>query len=93
MSYDEALVLSYGLDRWQRGDTLDPEGTTVIDDLTATFEPLVDEAFDANYGQVIEQPRCVCGLFLSGQWGRWAFVGCTDAAVAETSQFVKTTPS
>jgi hypothetical protein len=63
LSYDEALVLSDLLDRWYRGGaertmrTEDPAETRVLDDLCASFEPVIDEVFADNYGDVVEAAR------------------------------------
>lgn len=56
LTYDEALVLSDLLDRWQRSGFKrtahagDPAGFQVLDDLCASFEPIIGEAFSDNYG-------------------------------------------
>jgi hypothetical protein len=63
LSYDEALVLSDLLDRWYRAgydrtiQTDDAAETRLLDDLCASFEPVIDEAFADNYREVIEAAR------------------------------------
>jgi hypothetical protein len=64
LSCDEALVLSGLLDRWCRGDgsqrilrTDDRADSRVLDDLCASFEPVIDEVFADNHGEVVEAAR------------------------------------
>jgi hypothetical protein len=62
LSYDEALVLSDLLARWyeqgyQALDLKDPAEKRVLDDLCATFEPVIDEVFSANYAEVVTAAR------------------------------------
>jgi hypothetical protein len=63
LSYDETLVLSDLLDRWQRAGfeqvtlTDDPADRGLLDDLCASFEPVIDEVFADNYGDVVEAAR------------------------------------
>jgi hypothetical protein len=62
-SYDEALVLSDLLARWTDRDgpfnrvPLDQAERRVLSDLTASFEPLIDEVFDDDYDAVVERAR------------------------------------
>ncbi len=62
-SYDEALVLSDFLDRWYRDEAkqtlpaADRAEVRVLDDLCASFEPVIDEVFADDYAQVVEAAR------------------------------------
>ena len=59
----EALVLSDALSSMERRDSLsmihddDPAARRVIDDLIASFEPVVDEVFDADYASRVDAAR------------------------------------
>jgi len=58
LSYDEALVLSDLLSRWydhgfEALDLKDPAEKRVLDGLCATFEPVIDEVFSANFADVV----------------------------------------
>jgi hypothetical protein len=62
LSYDEALVLSDLLHRWlpngdQQARQFDPTEKRVLDDLNASFEPVIDEAFAADYAEVVAAAR------------------------------------
>ncbi|HSR85213.1 MAG TPA: hypothetical protein VLM11_13645 [Streptosporangiaceae bacterium] len=63
LSYDEALVLSDLLDRWQRAgyeqvtQIIDPAESRLLDDLCASFEPVIDEVFADDYRDVVEAAR------------------------------------
>ena len=63
LSYDEALVLSDVLDRWYRDEVrqtfpaADPAEFRVLDDLRASFEPVIDEVFASDYTRVVEAAR------------------------------------
>lgn len=64
LSYAEAVVLSDMLSRWERDGTQerlpfeDQAEQRVVWDLTALFEPLIDEAFDASgYESVLSHSR------------------------------------
>jgi hypothetical protein len=63
LSYAEAFVLSALLQRWERDGTQDRlpfedhAEELVIWDLTATFEPLIDEAFSDDYDQALARHR------------------------------------
>ena len=62
-SYAEAAVLADLLHRWQRDGVLDSlpfedqAEQRVLWDLTATFEPLIDEVFSQDYAQTILRSR------------------------------------
>jgi hypothetical protein len=64
-TYDEALVLSDLLSRWvDRGLVidqvlLDKSERRVLHDLTASFEPIIDEAFNDDYDEVVERARAL----------------------------------
>jgi hypothetical protein len=58
--YPEAVVLSDLLSRWDLATdrTIEhPAETRVLDGLTAVFEPLIDEVFSSDYGQVRDDAR------------------------------------
>jgi hypothetical protein len=64
LSYAEAVVLSDMLSRWERDGTQerlpfeDQAEQRVVWDLTAVFEPLIDEVFDASgYESVVSYSR------------------------------------
>jgi hypothetical protein len=60
LEYQEAVVLSDLLHRWELAATRDfehPAETRLLNDLTAVFEPLIDEVFSNDYGQVVEDAR------------------------------------
>lgn len=62
-TYDEAFVLSEALDRWQRTGTMDQwpfedqAEQRVLWDLTASFEPIIDELFNENYADILARAR------------------------------------
>lgn len=59
----EALVLSDALTMAERRNALgalhhdDPAVRRLLDDLIASFEPVVDEAFAGDYGERVERAR------------------------------------
>ncbi len=61
LSYDETLVLSNLMGRWETDGTQDrlpfddPAERTVWCNLSAGLEPLIDEAFSRQYRQVVEE--------------------------------------
>lgn len=63
LSYDEALVMSDLLDRWCRAgyeqvtQISDPAESGLLDDLCASFEPVIDEVFSDDYRDVVEGAR------------------------------------
>ncbi len=63
LSYDEALVLSDLLDRWYRAgfeqviQINDPAETGLLDNLCASFEPVIDEVFANEYRDIVEAAR------------------------------------
>lgn len=64
LRYAEAVVLSDLLSRWERDGTqdslpfADEAEQRVVWDLTATFEPLIGEAFDGGgYADVVDTSR------------------------------------
>jgi hypothetical protein len=64
LSYDEeAVVPSDMLSRWERDGTQvrlpfeDAAEQMLIWDLTASFEPLIDEVFSSRYIEFVEQAR------------------------------------
>ena len=63
LSYAEAIVLSELLSRmerdqhWDRIPFADQAELRVILDLTATFEPVIDEVFSRKYDQVLDRAR------------------------------------
>ncbi len=63
LSNDEALVLSDLLDRWYRSgfeqvsQINDPAESMLLDNLCASFEPVIDEVFADGYGDVVEAAR------------------------------------
>ena len=64
LSYPEAVVLAELLWRWERDGTqdklplADQAEQRVLWDLTASFEPLIDEVFDKDaYGAVLSHSR------------------------------------
>lgn len=64
LSYEEAVVLADLLWRWERDGTgdqfvfADQAEQRVLWDLTASFEPLIDEVFDAaGYENVVAHSR------------------------------------
>jgi hypothetical protein len=64
LSYSEAVVLAEMLWRWERDGTQerfafeDQAEQRILWDLTALFEPLIDETFDKDgYAAVVEQSR------------------------------------
>jgi len=62
-TYDEAVVLSHLLSRmetrelWDQVPFEDQAEQRVIWDLTATFEPLIDEVFGDAYGEALDHAR------------------------------------
>lgn len=63
MTYDEAVVLFDLLHRWEDDGTLgrlpfgDQAEQRAVWDLTAVLEPMIDEAFDATYVEVVQRAR------------------------------------
>jgi hypothetical protein len=63
LRYDEVLVLSDLLARWEGDGTMDglpfhdQAEQRVLWELAATLEPLVREAFSSNYGEVVARAR------------------------------------
>jgi hypothetical protein len=63
LSYAEAVVLDALLHRWEREGVLDSmtfedqAEQRVLWDLTATFEPLIDEVFDQDYARTVARSR------------------------------------
>jgi hypothetical protein len=63
LSHGEAFVLSDMLSRWERDDTNgslafeDEAERRLVQDLTAVFEPVIDEAFADDYAAVLERAR------------------------------------
>jgi len=62
LSYDEALVISDLLSRWydqgyEALDLKDPAERRVLDGLCAAFEPVIDEAFAADYAEIVAAAR------------------------------------
>jgi hypothetical protein len=62
LTYDEALVLSDLLDRWYQAGwegvaTGDLAEIRVLDGLCASFEPVIDEVFADDYGEIVEAAR------------------------------------
>ena len=63
LRYDEVLVLSDLLARWEADGTMDglpfqdQAERRVLWDLAATLEPLVGEAFSSNYADVVARAR------------------------------------
>jgi hypothetical protein len=60
--YDEVLVLSDALSRWLDSSADVPPlahraESVALNDLLAVFEPLVDEAFAADYNAVLSRAR------------------------------------
>lgn len=59
----EALVLSDALSRMEQRDSLstihhdDPATRLVLNELIASFEPVIDEAFNADYNDRVEVAR------------------------------------
>jgi hypothetical protein len=62
-TYAEAVVLSQLLTRmesrrqWEQVPFEDQAEQRVVWDLTASFEPLIDETFSTEYGEVLERAR------------------------------------
>jgi hypothetical protein len=63
LSYDESLVLSDMLSRWDNhGDHVPlpiehPAERKVISELAGSFDPIIDEVFNAEYRAVIDAAR------------------------------------
>lgn len=63
LSCDEALVLSDAVSRWDthgedQPPTVDHEAERfVFCDMAASFEPVIDEVFNADYGHIVDGAR------------------------------------
>lgn len=62
LTYSEALVLADLLHRWernhaQRGLLDHPAEQRVLDDLSASFEPVIDEVFASDYSDAMNAAR------------------------------------
>jgi hypothetical protein len=63
LTYGEAFVLSDMLSRWERAGTdgtrafEDEAERRLVQDLTAVFEPVIDEAFANDYAASVERAR------------------------------------
>jgi hypothetical protein len=63
LTYSEAFVLSDMLSRWERDETdgslafEDEAERRLVQDLTAEFEPVIDEAFADDYVSLLERAR------------------------------------
>lgn len=66
LDYEEALVLSDMLSRWVEAKLVEEPGIVedkaekiVLWDLSASFEPLIDEAFSSDYRTIVAGARAV----------------------------------